>query len=44
MYIHIFRRLQDAIRKETPWKTENQVLVYPSWQSSSTLVSFDEGQ
>jgi hypothetical protein len=42
IYINILRRLRDVVTK-TPRKMENQQLVSPSLQCSSTPVGFGEG-
>jgi hypothetical protein len=38
-YINILRHLRDAVRRERPKRTENQQLVSPSRQCSSTSVT-----
>jgi len=43
MYLAILRRLRDAVRKKRPQKSENQDLVSPSPQCSSTPVGFGQG-
>jgi len=43
MRIDILRRLRDAVRKKRPEKMENQQLVSPSRQCSSTPVGFSQG-
>jgi len=43
MYVDILRHLRDAARKKPPPKMENQDLVSPPRQCSSTPVGFDQG-
>ena len=43
MCIYILRRLRDAVRKKRPAKMENQQLVSPSRQCSSTPVGCGKG-
>ena len=40
MYVDILCRLRDAVRRETPYKMENQQLLLSSRRSCSTPVGF----